>query len=344
MLPPPSQFEREVVMNIGLASAAPDYEFLFSATVLWRPTREIELRHHANPAALAVASIIERAEAVTSQEPPHRYTVALHRLNGVLGAVLTDRYGAVETWAGQVQLTLAEGDLARLQKLADARKEEEIWEYERHQEQNKRAYYAKDVFKDPGSALVWWLTHRDDDVDVKGAVELIGTLAQLSAAANNTSVPELLPTLLSLEAGDAAATPAAAQPDALAAIRDLLASLELDDGQRAVFVRRLIRAAELAGRPAVALDIQDTFEPADPSASDPLPSDPLPSDPSASGPPPSGPPPSDPPVASVLAPEPVAAEQPPEEPVAADQNGRPEPAGEPPVDSTAWDESGVDGR
>ncbi|HVV20749.1 MAG TPA: hypothetical protein VHF06_15045 [Pseudonocardiaceae bacterium] len=258
------QFEREIVMSTGLASAVPEYEFLFSATVLWRPTSDIQVHQHANPAALAVAAIIERAEAVTAQEPPHRYTVALHRLNGVLGTVLTDRTGAVEAWAGQVQLTLNDGDLERLQKLADIRKDEQVWEYERLREQNRRSYYGNDVFKDPGSALVWWLSHTEDDVDVQGAVELIGALAQLSAAANNKTVPELLPALLSLESGERPPAIPTAPPDALTAVRDLLASLDLEIGQQALFVRRLVRAAEVAGRPDIAADIEAMFEPSAP--------------------------------------------------------------------------------
>jgi hypothetical protein len=56
-----------------------------------------------------------------------------------------------------------------------------IWEHQRKYEQNKRAYLGRDVLKDPGSAVVWWLARNDDHVEK--TVQAIGLLAQLSSAA-----------------------------------------------------------------------------------------------------------------------------------------------------------------
>jgi hypothetical protein len=258
-------FQREVVTNVALSSATQDYEFLFSATVFWRPVPDANGWRHANPAALAVAAVIERAEAVTVQEPPHRFSVAQYRLNGVLGTVLEDSSHSVEAWAANAQLTLAEDDHQRLRVLSDVRKQEQVWEYERHYERSKRVYFGEDVFKDPGSALVWWLAHTDD-VDVKGAMELVGVLAQLSAAANNTDVPDLLPALISLGSApdpqpDAPVDPTSPEDPGTRAVRDLMTSLGLDDDEQALFVRRVAKAAESVGREAKADEIRQTFDP-----------------------------------------------------------------------------------
>ena len=288
---PPPPFQREVVVNIGLPSATEDYEFLFSATVFWRPTSEVPARPHANPVALAITSIIERAEIVTAQEPPRRCSIAQHRLSGVLDAVLTDSSRAVEAWAGEIQLALGEEDAARLSELANVRKEMEVWEHGRHHERNKREYYGQDVFKDPGSALIWWLAHTEDGVDVSAAVELIGTLAQLSAAANNTTVPELLPALLSLGMPEPPATeppveplppqpqaseqplpepsiddeppaePTVVESDTVVAARRFMTSLDLDDDRRPLFADWLAKAAAGIGRSDAATELRDTFDP-----------------------------------------------------------------------------------
>src|SRR5690606_13970414 len=58
----------------------------------------------------------------------------------------------------------------------------------RKYECDRREYLGKDVLKDTGSAVVWWLAKHDDQV--KQAVDEIGPLAQLSSAANDRDVPE----------------------------------------------------------------------------------------------------------------------------------------------------------
>jgi hypothetical protein len=181
----------------------------------------------------------------------------------VLGTVLDDGSRSVEVWAANVQLTLAEDDHQRLRVLSDVRKQEQVWEYERHYERSKRVYFGEDVFKDPGSALVWWLAHTDD-VDVRGAMELVGVLAQLSAAANNTEVPDLLPALISLGSVPPPDTPVevtSPEDPGTRAVRDLMTSLGLDDAEQALFVRRVAKAADSVGRTAKADDIREAFDP-----------------------------------------------------------------------------------
>lgn len=252
--PPPPQFQREELPPTPLESAASDYDFLFSATVFWRALPRPGWQH-ANPGALAIQSVLIRAHEITVQEPPHRYGAAQYRLNSALGAILGDGSGFIEAWAAHVQLTLSDPDLARLQKLADVRKDRDIWEYERHHERDKRAYLADDVLKNTGSAVVWWLAHGRDDIDVRGTVDLIGALRQLSAAANNHEVPPL----------DLGAIAVREQVDGTipGRVRGLMDCLDLDDHLRALFVRRLAKVLRATDRADAAAEIVDAFDAAD---------------------------------------------------------------------------------
>jgi hypothetical protein len=182
------------ISDMSLASAQPDYRFRFGATVHWRPTSAVLGPPHANLSALATNAIIGRAYEITRLEQPGDYELVEHKLNAELGRILTERTGQVETWAVQVTLTLPPVDIERLHKLSEVRKNEQVWEHERNHERNRRAYLTEDVLKTPGSAVVWWLAR--DFSQVRETVALIGTLAQLSAAANNAEVPELFRPLL----------------------------------------------------------------------------------------------------------------------------------------------------
>lgn len=193
-LPPPAPEPQQVVRSegiggINLASAWPDYEFTFAAVVYWRSTGGPAPTAHVRLGALAIDAIIERAARVAVDAPPDMVVRLQHRLNDVLGVVETDPSGRVEAWAGQVQTTLWEDDAARLRALATIRKNKTLWEHERRYECDRRRYLADDVLRSTGSALVWWLSRNEGNVN--GAVDLIGALARLSAAAKDEDVPEL---------------------------------------------------------------------------------------------------------------------------------------------------------
>lgn len=190
--PPPPRFPSENVANVPLPSAIPDYDFLFSATVCWRETPTPAGWRHANPAALAIDAIVARAAEVTVHEPPYRYTLGQFRLNSALGTIRGDSSGLVEAWATHVQLGVSDTDLVRLQKMAELRKDEVLWEEERERERNKRAYLANDVLKDTGSAVVWWLARADTDINLSGTADIVAALARLCAVVNNIEVPEVL--------------------------------------------------------------------------------------------------------------------------------------------------------
>jgi len=183
----PDQAPHTLIPDVALRSAVPDYDFHFSATAYWRAAKGSRTQH-ANPGALAADAIVVRAQTITEAEQPNKVDVIQHRLASALGAV-QDAAGGVEAWADHVQLTLPQDDHERLRKNSDMRKDKDIWEHEHEHELRQRAYLGDDVLKSTGSAVIWWLARKNNDVE--DTVRLIGALAQLSAAANDAEVPEL---------------------------------------------------------------------------------------------------------------------------------------------------------
>ncbi|MFF2819009.1 hypothetical protein ACFVT9_26225 [Kitasatospora cineracea] len=188
---PPTELPfREVSLrNVPLPSALPDYDFRLSATVLWRPTRPLSSTVHADPAGLATEAILVRARQVSMNEHPGRPELLALRLTGLLGGLEYDGGGSLSAMANRITVDLADGDGERLEKMAALRKAEEVWEQQRQYERSRREYLGGDVLKTPGSAVVWWLARHEEDVEQ--AVQLIGPLAVLAAAANDSEVPEV---------------------------------------------------------------------------------------------------------------------------------------------------------
>lgn len=184
----PPERREQVVSDVLLPTAAPDYDFCFSATVRWCPVEAPVEAPAVSLSGLAVRTVLERARQVTASHPPHRASLTQHDLAGELGTMRRDATGRVLAMAENVTLRLSDADATRLERLATVRKEEEVWTHERKYECDRREYLGKDVLKDTGSAVVWWLAKHDDQV--KQAVDEIGPLAQLSSAANDRDVPE----------------------------------------------------------------------------------------------------------------------------------------------------------
>ena len=219
---------------------------------------------------------------------PDQIDVVQHRLASALGTVQRDMPSGMEVWADQVQLTLPEADRERLRKFSGVRKDTDLWEHERNYESRKRAYFRSEVLESTGSAVIWWLAQKDNDVE--DTVRLIGALAQLSAAANNTEVSEpfrhLVPSgrfsVASLDGeqrfpnglshdGSRQATgfpwtglPAGQFSDvSLFASRwgALLSTLDdFSDEERAHFTRRVAQVLEKIGKPDEAQEIQRHFD------------------------------------------------------------------------------------
>ncbi|MEV0601721.1 hypothetical protein AB0I82_20805 [Streptomyces sp. NPDC050315] len=297
-IPPPERWE-QLVTQVALPSAMPDYDFQFSALVQWKPVDTPSDAPPINEAGIAIESILERARAITVQQSPERCALAQYRLNGALGTMKPDPSGRLTAMAEGVALTLTEADRNRLEKLATVRKDEDVWEHERKYERNKRAYLGDDVLKDTGSAVVWWMANHDDQIEK--TVDLIGPLAQLSSAANNTEIDETFrhlvpgarlpqePTGLwdgmrivsepeylddrgqtdgSGEAhGDGFAfSDEPPEPDITTVLGDLIKQAGFDEGsaETALFSRRVADGLAAAGRPDLSEQIRDRFDAPEP--------------------------------------------------------------------------------
>ncbi|MGW2543907.1 hypothetical protein ACWC5I_24280 [Kitasatospora sp. NPDC001574] len=308
-VPPPATaapaelpYQETSVVGVALPSAVPDYDFVFSATVWWRPVPNGGGLVHAAPGSLAIETVLARARAVTEREHPGRLDLVRHRLDGVLGTQSPDTSGLVVAMAGRVGLGLSEADRDRLGKLAEVRKAEEVWEHERRYERSKRAYLGEDVLSSPGSAVVWWLARHDEEV--RGAVDMIGPLAQLAAAANDQAVEALYEHLVprpgsqaipflddvAPRAGDgrgegpeesgggvSPSGPAGPGgpgrgPSVIGPLSELMNDVALaDEAERLVFTHRVARLAEAVGRPEAAALILESLGGPGPAAPDPAP-------------------------------------------------------------------------
>lgn len=259
--PPPRQEQR--VGEVALPSAVADYDFVFAATVRWTLLDSPDGAPLINPAGLAVDAVLTRARKITAEQPPTLSTLTQHTLDGALGVMRPDATGRVLAMAQDVSLSLPGTDLERLAKLSAVRKNEDVWEHERHHERSKRAYLGDDVLKDTGSAVVWWLARNEERVEA--AVDRIGALAQLTAAANNSEVApqfrHLVPPPPQTPLGaseQASADPGTEEPfaaeeagtEAEVPVADLLSWFGFgpDDPDLLLFAERLAVAAEKHGR------------------------------------------------------------------------------------------------
>ena len=271
-MPPPDD-KKERVADVLLPSNHGDYYFLFSATVRWVPTATVLGDAVINMAALAVDAVLQRAREITQQRDPHNASLVRHELGARLAGMQPDATGCLRAMAESVQLVLPDNDQERLDKLAAVRKEEAIWEHERKYEQSKREYLSGDVLKDPGSAVVWWLTRNNDHVEK--TVQDITLLAQLFAAANNAEIPE---TFQQFMAGLPYAYSPNRQPSGMNGSSEpraedsansatdhfdaFLRAVGLDEGnpERALFARRVADLATKHGRTEVADEMLERFD------------------------------------------------------------------------------------
>ncbi|TDT40103.1 hypothetical protein EV562_103475 [Streptomyces sp. BK208] len=258
------------VSQVVLPSKWPDYDFVFSATVRWYLVDAPASAPVLNPAGLAVDAVLKRARSITEQREPVRASLVEQELSGALSRMAPESTGHLQAMAEGVQLVLAQQDQERLDKLADVRKDEEVWAHQRKYEQSKRRYLGEDVLKDTGSAVVWWLARNDEHVE--RTVNDLALLAQLTSAANDTDIPERLQNLIPQQAGEPttsdfsqAEPPSAPQGRETATMHlsDFLDSIGFSDGD----VRRPMLAAQIAGlikeqdRHETAEEIQHHFDP-----------------------------------------------------------------------------------
>ena len=250
----PVHFEQCALPETQLPSATPDYDFLFSATVWWRPGPRAGAAPRANLPAKAVAALVERALPIVARERPEDWPVVRHRLADQLGEFHHDPAGMVEVSAADVCLKLDAKDAARLASFADTRKDAEVWQYERSHTEDKRRYYHDNVFRDPGSAVVWWLIKQGDNV--RQTVDDMQALADLVAATKNEGF--LLP---KPDDANGHHLPAASQDvvEATERLMDII-GLAPDSDARTPFLDRLVRYMRAAGKVDEADRLQERFD------------------------------------------------------------------------------------
>jgi hypothetical protein len=268
--PPPAPPEEPAdagmrMADVTLPSAEPGYRFMFSATVFWRPAPNPVGMRHTNPEALAMESVRSRASRITEANAPGDHLAVGYEVASALGTVLPDATGQVVTWATDVSLSISDEDAARLRKITDLRKHEQVWEHERGFERNMRGYIKDEVLDSPGSAVVWWLARHLDDVE--GTVRLIGPLAQLSAVAHDTPVRELLGDLVPRQepprqVGQPATPALDAGPHGTEHVLELANQLFTesgDDAQRRLFAYELANLLDNHGHPELAGRVRNVF-------------------------------------------------------------------------------------
>jgi hypothetical protein len=250
------------VESAALPSAVDGYAFRFSATVWWRPVPGALLPSESALSSLASAFIVNRARAIACRENPGLASSARYLMEGALGVARQDGSATVTAMATDVALALDPADRDRLHRVVELRKDEQVWEQERQYERNKRAYLGDEVLKSPGSAVVWWLARHEEEI--RGAVDLIGPLAQISAAAKDAEIPELYRHLVAGAPGTPVAedpvtwpsprTPtwvAAGEEDdievLLSRVLERLGMVEGSD-ERTVFIHRVVRQLEAEER------------------------------------------------------------------------------------------------
>jgi len=177
--PPPVSFQAAPITGIQLPSALADYSFAFAANVIWLPASDTVI----GAGEVAVNEIVRRAREITERHDPGQVTLLEPRLAVALGVFQADSDGQVRVRAEAVHLQLAPEDQERLDEFARLRKQDELWDYQRRQQQSKRRYLSSDVLKDAGSAVVWWLAKHEDHPEK--VAESIDVLTRLARAANN---------------------------------------------------------------------------------------------------------------------------------------------------------------
>ncbi|MBE1496779.1 hypothetical protein H4696_003879 [Amycolatopsis lexingtonensis] len=271
--PPPSR----AVAPMSLPSSLEGIPFTFGCTVHWDPA---ELRHnqgHADPAAVATAAIVERARQISRSHHPDDDAV-VHSLAASLGrpAATSDR--SLQAWATDVKTQVGQHHREHLNALAALRRQQQLQEQRIANQRMMRAYLGDEVLTDVGSTVVWWLARNEEEV--RETVDLIGTLARLSAAANNQEVDELFRHLVPENAAPRPAVPPPsfftppepaffvdAAGEVNPAAEDRGAKVDLlpdpDDAQNSLFGHQLADLAERHGHSDLAQEYRERYRTVD---------------------------------------------------------------------------------
>ncbi len=199
--PPPSH----EVSSGSLPSLLDGIPFRFGCTVHWGPATARPFDSHTDQAAIAAAAVVQRAQQISRMHHPEDDTV-LHALAASLGQPATSPDGLLSVWATDVKAGVGQEHREHLRTLDALRRQQQVQERQIEHQRMMRAYLGDEVLTSVGSTVVWWLARTDENV--RETVDLIGTLARLSAAANNAEVDELFRHLLPEHLREPAPAPA----------------------------------------------------------------------------------------------------------------------------------------
>ena len=197
-------------LDVWLPSSRPDYSFGFSATLHWYPDAA-SAAEAADLSALAAAEVVRRAYTFTRERDPADLSLTWTELTGMFLKPQRDPTGQVLVRAEAVSLTLSPEDQRRLDKIAEMRKDTEIWEHEIRREQGMRRYLSDDALKDPASAVTWWLAGNPGQVEK--AAQYIGLLSELSRAVNAVSATPSVPPIGPIQNGTGASESIKGSPE-----------------------------------------------------------------------------------------------------------------------------------
>ncbi|MCO1657350.1 hypothetical protein [Pseudonocardia humida] len=175
---------------IAIASGDVAYRFHFTATVHWQQKAGDSPEGRIRRGAHAQEALLDRAIDAARAIAPVDHATAAHRLAAALSEPLVAARAAVQVWATDVRVDLAEEDSQRLTKLQRMQKDVRLWEQERAHEKEIRRYLGEDALASSGTALVWWLARHEDDI--RGAVERIPDLTRISAVAQGLPAEPML--------------------------------------------------------------------------------------------------------------------------------------------------------
>ncbi|RLK60715.1 hypothetical protein [Actinokineospora cianjurensis] len=179
---PPPPASREVT-SVRLPSSEGDIPFTLSCTVQWYQ----QAHGHPDPGVLAVQAVLHRAHQAARSHHPED-TGAVHAIAATLSHPATDSTNTVRAWAAEVRVYVNDEHRAYLRDMAALRRQQHLAKLEIANERFVREYLNDEVLTSAGSTVVWWLAR--DKSKVKETVDLIGSLARLSAAARDTEVDE----------------------------------------------------------------------------------------------------------------------------------------------------------
>ncbi|GAA3019879.1 hypothetical protein [Actinokineospora globicatena] len=265
--PPPAS---RPVTSVRLPSSVEGIPFTLSCTVLWHQ----QANGHAEPGALAVQAVLHRARQVARAHHPEEDTTVHHALAAALSTATPDGSNTVRAWAVDLAVTIDEEHSIYLRELVRLRRERLLGELRIENERAVRSYLGEDVLASVGSTVVWWLAK--DSSKVQETVDLIGSLARLSAAANDKEIDEAFEHLVPADQrpardepfhGNGFAGPGVFVVDSAGVVDSPAEPMETpesllpdpeDDGN-ALFGRTLVDALDKHGHPDLADKARDRY-------------------------------------------------------------------------------------